>query len=218
MKVPGQTLKGGVISQRLEKVNFCLVPGWAERVRGDESIEKLHPASQSERTVSPQRHQASRLGQRKMRPPAAPQRPGTSATPNGSRRQGRQREPCPYSDFMLGRVLGGGWLGSWHLPLGLLYSHTMTSLTNCWHQRWVCRSPHQAIFWYQQGILQVNWIQILQIKGLVPWTEEPGGLLTYLLCCCSIDKCPPLWDLMDCSMPGSSVLHSLQEFAQIHVL
>ena len=108
MKVPGPTLKGGVISQRLEKVNFCLVPGWAERVRGDESIEKLHPASQSERTVSPQRHQASRLGQRKMRPPAAPQRPGTSATPNGSRRQGRQREPCPYSDFMLGRVLGGG--------------------------------------------------------------------------------------------------------------
>ena len=52
----------------------------------------------------------------------------------------------------------------------------MTSLTNCRHQRWVCCSPHQAISWHQQGVLQVNWIQNLQIKGLVPWTEEPGGL------------------------------------------
>ena len=27
----------------------------------------------------------------------------------------------------------------------------------------------------------------------------------------------PLYDPMDCSMPGSSVLHYLPEFAQIHV-
>ena len=38
------------------------------------------------------------------------------------------------------------------------------------------------------------------------------------LCCCSATKlCPTLCDLMDCSMPGSSVLHCLPEFAQIHV-
>ena len=36
--------------------------------------------------------------------------------------------------------------------------------------------------------------------------------------CCSVTKsCPTLWDSMDCSMPGSSVLHCLPEFAQIHV-
>ena len=36
-------------------------------------------------------------------------------------------------------------------------------------------------------------------------------------CCCSVAKsCPTLCDHMDCSMPGSSVLHYLPEFAQIH--
>ena len=36
--------------------------------------------------------------------------------------------------------------------------------------------------------------------------------------CCSVPKsCPTLCDPMDCSMPDSSVLHYLPEFAQIHV-
>ena len=35
---------------------------------------------------------------------------------------------------------------------------------------------------------------------------------------CSVAKwCPPLWDLMDCSTPGSPVLYYLPEFAQILV-
>ena len=34
-------------------------------------------------------------------------------------------------------------------------------------------------------------------------------------CCCSVAKlCPNLCDLMDCSMPGFSVLHYLPEYAQ----
>ena len=37
-------------------------------------------------------------------------------------------------------------------------------------------------------------------------------------CCCSAAKsCPSLCSPMDCSTPGSSVLHSLPEFGQIHV-
>ena len=37
-------------------------------------------------------------------------------------------------------------------------------------------------------------------------------------CCCSVPKlCLTLCDPMDCSKPGSSVLHYLPEFAQIHV-
>ena len=37
-------------------------------------------------------------------------------------------------------------------------------------------------------------------------------------CCCSVDKlCPTLCNLMEYSTPGSSVLHCLPEFAQIHV-
>ena len=35
-------------------------------------------------------------------------------------------------------------------------------------------------------------------------------------CCCSVAKsCPTLYNLMDCSTPGSSVLHCLLEFAQL---
>ena len=37
-------------------------------------------------------------------------------------------------------------------------------------------------------------------------------------CCCSVAKsCPTLCDPMDCSTPGSSVLHRRPEFAQTHV-
>ena len=37
-------------------------------------------------------------------------------------------------------------------------------------------------------------------------------------CCCSVTKsCLTLCDPMDCSTPGSTVLHYLLEFAQIHV-
>ena len=38
------------------------------------------------------------------------------------------------------------------------------------------------------------------------------------VCCCSMAKsCPTLCDPIDCSTPGSYVLHYLPEFAQIHV-
>ena len=37
-------------------------------------------------------------------------------------------------------------------------------------------------------------------------------------CCCSITQsCPTLCNPMDCSIPGSSVLHCFPEFAQTHV-
>ena len=55
-----------------------------------------------------------------------------------------------------------------------------------------------------------------------PWTHTPTPThpLTHtpvLLCCCSVVKsCLTLCDPMDCSMPGSSVLYHLPEFAQIH--
>ena len=49
---------------------------------------------------------------------------------------------------------------------------------------------------------------------------ESGPFISSLLwsCCCSVTKsCPTHGDPMDCSMPGSSVLHCLLNFAQIHV-
>ena len=39
-----------------------------------------------------------------------------------------------------------------------------------------------------------------------------------ICCCCSVSKlCTTLRDPMDCSTPGSPVLHHLPEFAQTHV-
>ena len=45
-----------------------------------------------------------------------------------------------------------------------------------------------------------------------------GNVLMLLCCCCSVtNSCTTLWNPMDCSIIGSSVLHYLLEFAQIHV-
>ena len=44
------------------------------------------------------------------------------------------------------------------------------------------------------------------------------GLIALYLCCCSVaESRPTLCDLVDWSMPGSSLLHYILEFAQIHV-
>ena len=39
----------------------------------------------------------------------------------------------------------------------------------------------------------------------------------YIICCSVTKSCPSLWNKMDCSMPGSSVIHYLPEFAQTYV-
>ena len=51
------------------------------------------------------------------------------------------------------------------------------------------------------------------------WSGCKGGALgNGLCCCCSVAKsCLTLCDPVDYSMPGSPVLHYLQEFAKIHV-
>ena len=62
----------------------------------------------------------------------------------------------------------------------------------------------------------------------IPWTVEPGGLQflglqrvrigsVYILTCSVTQSCPTFCNPMDCSTPGFPILHSLLEFAQIHV-
>ena len=49
--------------------------------------------------------------------------------------------------------------------------------------------------------------------GLGAWQRQVGKF-----CCCSAARsCPIHFDPMDCSPPGSSVLHCLPEFTQIHI-
>ena len=65
--------------------------------------------------------------------------------------------------------------------------------------------------WFLIGRNSVNW------KGNQKWSIadcQPCWIV-----CCSVAKlCPTLCNYMHCSIPGSSVLHCLLEFAQIHVL
>ena len=50
-----------------------------------------------------------------------------------------------------------------------------------------------------------------------PWCPYVCYLCLCLYCCSVAKLCPTLCDPMDCSTPGSSVLHYLPEPAQIHV-
>ena len=71
-------MKGSVISQRLEKVNFCLVPRVGrEGERWWEHGEAAPCVPVRAHSQSLQRHQASGLSKRRVWPLAAPQRPGT---------------------------------------------------------------------------------------------------------------------------------------------
>ena len=61
-----------------------------------------------------------------------------------------------------------------------------------------------------------------EYSGLISFRIDGFDLLAVqgpLFCCsCSVAKSfPYLYDPMDCNTPGSSVCHSLPEFAQIHV-
>ena len=72
------------------------------------------------------------------------------------------------------------------------------------------------------GIPKQSWNQPKQTKkkrSLENMEERPLGDFAKASCfCCSVAKSRPTpCDPMDCSMPGSSVLHYLPEFAQIQV-
>jgi len=90
-----------------------------------------------------------------------------------------------------------------------------------------CSPPGQAPFVH--GISQariLEWISIsfsmgssqhrdrtcvTCIAGGFFTTEPPGKPLLMVFCCCSVTKSSPnLCNLVDCSMPGSSVLHCFQ--------
>ena len=58
------------------------------------------------------------------------------------------------------------------------------------------------------------------IHGIFTWFLNPGMCsfsTAYSLVCCSVAKyCPALCNPMDCSAPGSAVLHYLPKFTQVH--
>ena len=84
------------------------------------------------------------------------------------------------------------------------------------------------------GWLQFLWSSVFLLSKSVPLLSQISDdrqeghfesnqkgfwfLLLPFCCCCSVAKsCPTLHNPMDCSTPGSPVLHYIPEFAQIHV-
>ena len=85
----------------------------------------------------------------------------------------------------------------WSLPLG---THSITN----WWQSWPC-------IWY----LPIMFVHIHVHAHLV---YNLYLICFQVSCCCSVAKsCPTHCNSMDCSMPGSPVLHCLLEFTHIHV-
>ena len=79
---------------------------------------------------------------------------------------------------------------------------------------WLNQVPWQPSSFPQILYLKLELLMLREEKKL--WMKFGPSLST--CCCCSVTKsCLTLCDLMDCSMPGSSVLHYLWEFAQTHI-
>ena len=97
-------------------------------------------------------------------------------------------------------------------------SHGQRSLAATVHrvtksQTWLKRPSMHACLWSEfYGILSSKNLK-LSIISLFLSSVPPINI-----CCCSVAKsCLTLCDSTDYSMPGSSVLHYLLEFAQIHI-
>ena len=58
-------------------------------------------------------------------------------------------------------------------------------------------------------------LSVQESKSIIGWKTEKIKQYPHFVNCCSVTKwCPTLPDYMDCSMPGSYVLHYLPKFAQ----
>ena len=120
-----------------------------------------------------------------------------------SHKESGSRSPCKQN----GLRNHGPWIGIPDL-----------SLTQCTHP---LASLNLGVFIHNVGIISNSrsdkWFGKITCKELLAHLL-PNKHLIMLCCYRSVAKlCPTVCDPMDCSMPGSSVLHCLPEFAQIHV-
>ena len=95
--------------------------------------------------------------------------------------------------------------------MGSNYTEWFILPSNRWLERQLL---HQASLEMKDKHLFVLQIYISFFSDSSP--KLFGGPISTENCCCSITKsCLTLWNSMDCSTPGSSVLHYLLEFAQL---
>ena len=72
----------------------------------------------------------------------------------------------------------------------------------------------------QFGLFKIHFLPSKNMLHFKTWLIHAHYYLPFpwIICCCSLSKTYRiLCDPMDCNRPGSSVLHCLLEFAQIHI-
>ena len=76
-----------------------------------------------------------------------------------------------------------------------------------------------SVFTHTVSSCAMSLVAYKLLESYTKTTESDTNILSLLCWCCwSVTKwCPTLCNRMDCSMPGSPVLHYLPVFAQIHV-
>ena len=79
--------------------------------------------------------------------------------------------------------------------------------------------PHLVCYFSRAGAFPVSQMSKSAQKTELVCTESSWFVTSLKASCCSsvAKSCPTLCDPMDCSTPGSPVLHHLLEFAQIQV-
>ena len=80
----------------------------------------------------------------------------------------------------------------------------------------VCVCVHVCV-WFFSSLFQKDWSSPLNFKGIFYCIDFVRKYTPSTYCCSVTKSCPTLCNPMDCSMPGSPVLHHLLEFAIAYV-
>ena len=111
------------------------------------------------------------------------------------------RESLPLPDYLQLHHLGR--LASWPQKLGSKPQSTISR-----KQQDIIAEPSGSYCFQRLRQPLLMWV----------FSEKSLVRIPCICTCCSVTKsCQNLWNIMDCSTPGSSVLHYLLEFSQIHI-
>ena len=104
-------------------------------------------------------------------------------------------------------------LHTWQFHMSVKWAfHFNMAITNSWFLPHISSSSSCQ---YQKASSSTR---LFKSKNIGVFYSSLSSIFCPFYCCCSIAKlCSTLWNPMDCSTPGSLVLHYLPEFAQIHV-
>ena len=102
------------------------------------------------------------------------------------------------------------------LQIKFISTHTHPSFFPSNSDSYCCILNLVGRFWEVWNWFSLIPFEILHLENW-PWNLHLFYLVIFLLCCSVAKSGLTLCDLLDCSMPGTSVLHHLYKFALIHI-